>query len=127
MKMSTDANANIDNVDVEYPGTAVLRLNNVRARVATLSEQDLSGEWEDVRRKILWAGGLRDLPRAIPGEGYTGHAFNDYNHVDLTTMNDDISDNENGGEVRTYVKRLFPWRSVSVHDDTCTHSSIYAI
>ncbi len=67
MNMSTNASSNT-NVDVEYPGTAVERLNNVRARVATLTKEDLSGDWEDVRRKILWAGGLRDLPDAIPGK-----------------------------------------------------------
>jgi hypothetical protein len=86
-------------VDSEYPGTAVERLNNVRARVKTLSEKDLSGDWEDARRKILWAGGLRDLPEAVPGKGYTGHSFNDYNHVDLTTMSDNTSNNLNDGEV----------------------------
>lgn len=101
LNMSTDAstsNAN-SNVDPLYPGTAVKRLNAVRARVATLSQNDLNGEWEDVRRKLLWAGGLRDLPDAAPGKGYTGHSFNDYNHVDLTTMNDQNSDNLNDGEV----------------------------
>jgi len=87
-------------VDESYPGTAVQRLHNVRARVSTLSEEDLSGPWEDVRRKILWAGGLKDLPNAIPGQGYTGHSFNDYNHVDLTTMNDQVSNNENDGQVK---------------------------
>lgn len=87
-------------VDTNYPGTAVERLENVRARVATLSEEDLSGDWEDVRRKLLWAGGLKDLPDAIPGQGYTGHSFNDYNHVDLTTMTDGTSDNRNNGEVK---------------------------
>ena len=88
--------------DSEYPGTAVERLNSVRSRVATLSEQDLSGDWSDVRRKVLWAGGLRDLPDAVPGQGYTGHSFNDYNHVDLTTMADNTSDNLNDGEVSIY-------------------------
>ena len=33
-------------------------------------------------------------------QGYTGHAFNDYNHVDLTTMNDDNAFNENDGSVK---------------------------
>lgn len=93
---STTSNVN---VDAEYPGTAVERLNSVRERVATLSKEDLSGDWKDVRRKILWAGGLKDLPDAIPGKGYTGHSFNDYNHVDLTAMNDQNSDNLNNGEV----------------------------
>ena len=55
-------------IDAEYPGTAVLRLRNVRERVASLSNEDLSGEWKDVRRKILWAGGLKDMPTAIPGQ-----------------------------------------------------------
>jgi len=87
-------------VDTKYPGTAVQRLNNVIARVKTLSEVDLNGDWEDVRRRILWAGGLKDLPNARPGQGYTGHSFNDYNHVDLTTMNDQVSDNENDGQVK---------------------------
>uniref|UniRef100_A0A7S2R374 Uncharacterized protein n=1 Tax=Eucampia antarctica TaxID=49252 RepID=A0A7S2R374_9STRA len=86
--------------DKEYPGTSIVRLNNVRARLATLTMEDLSGDWTDVRRKILWAGGLKDLPDAIPGQGYTGHSFNDYNHVDLTTMNGGVSDNENDGAVK---------------------------
>lgn len=86
--------------DKEYPGTAVDRMMAVRARVATLSAEDLNGPWDEVRRKLLWAGGLRDLPDARPGQGYTGHAFNDYNHVDLTCMADKVSDNQNDGSVR---------------------------
>lgn len=102
MKMSngTCLDDYTDAVDEEYPGTAVLRMMSVRARVATLSESDLSGDWENVRQKILWAGGLQDLPSHIPGQGYTGHSFNDYNHVDLTTMRDNASDNENDGKVK---------------------------
>jgi hypothetical protein len=86
--------------DEEYPGTAVQRLLAVRERVATLTKEDLNGNWEDVRRKILWAGGLRDLPNAVPGQGYTGHSFNDYNHVDLTTMLDKVANNKNDGSVK---------------------------
>jgi hypothetical protein len=86
--------------DPIYPGTSVRRLNSVHDRIATLvSDGSLFGRWEDVRRRLLWAGGLRDLPDARPGMGYTGHSFNDYNHVDLTTMNDDVSDNLNDGSV----------------------------
>jgi hypothetical protein len=33
-------------------------------------------------------------------QGYTGHSFNDYNHVDLTTMLTEVSDNENDGAVK---------------------------
>mmetsp|Transcript_34658 Transcript_34658/g.136591 ORF Transcript_34658/g.136591 Transcript_34658/m.136591 type:complete len:256 (-) Transcript_34658:1629-2396(-) len=86
-------------VDEEYPGTATVRLRSVHERIEQLSQQDLSGSWDEVRRKLLWAGGLRDLPDARPGAGYTGHSFNDYNHCDLTTMRDDEADNENEGRV----------------------------
>ncbi len=86
--------------DPEYPGTSVRRMRSVRERVAILaSDGTLDGPWESVRRRLLWAGGLRDLPDASPGMGYTGHSFNDYNHVDLTTMNDGASDNLNDGSV----------------------------
>ncbi|CAK0827606.1 unnamed protein product [Prorocentrum cordatum] len=86
-------------VDPEYPGTAVQRLRNIQDRVRSLSRGDLDGDWEEVRRKLLWAGGLRDLPDAQPGRGYTGHAFNDHNHCDLTAMLGDVSHNENDGSV----------------------------
>jgi hypothetical protein len=88
-------------VDLQYPGTAVERMMAVRGRVREVYEKgDFDQKWEDVRRKLLWAGGLRDLPNAIPGQGYTGHSFNDYNHVDLTTMLDQVSDSENDGAVK---------------------------
>jgi len=88
--------------DSEYPGTAFERLTSVHDRVAQLVEEDqLNGtRWEDVRRKLLWAGGLRDLPDAAPGYGYTGHAFDDFNHVDLTCMLDQVADSENDGQVQ---------------------------
>jgi hypothetical protein len=88
--------------DPLYPGTAVTRMMNVRARVEDAVQrgyfQNLA--WPDVRRQILWAGGLRDFPDAIPGQGYTGHSFNDFNHVDLTCMNDGVSENENDGAIK---------------------------
>ena len=88
-------------VDPDYPGTAVERMMSARARVQQVAaEQLFNGDWDNVRRQILWAGGLRDLPNAVPGQGYTGHAFNDYNHVDLTCMMDQVSDNENDGAIR---------------------------
>jgi hypothetical protein len=74
--------------DEQYPGTAVERMMNARERVRQLAETgELSGQpWDDVRRQILWAGGLKDLTNVRPGQGYTGHSFNDFNHVDLTCM-----------------------------------------
>lgn len=89
-----------DEVDPVYPGTAVARMRNARARVVQLEEDgSLRGghSWEHVRRRLLWAGGLRDLPDAVPGQGYTGHSFNDYNHVDLTCIRDNDADNEHDG------------------------------
>lgn len=43
-------------LDPEYPGTAVQRLHSVHERVKSLSDEDLSGDWSAVRRKLLWAG-----------------------------------------------------------------------
>jgi hypothetical protein len=94
---STELNMTID---PQYPGTAVERMLAARARVKELAATDaFSKEWEDVRRSILWCGGLRDLPNARPGQGYTGHSFNDFNHVDLTAIRDSESDNQNEGRV----------------------------
>jgi hypothetical protein len=73
---------------------------NVRDRVSQLTTDDLNGLLENARRKILWAGGLKDLPNDVPDQGYTGHLFNDFNHVDLTCMLDQVAENENNGEVK---------------------------
>ena len=86
-------------VDSEYPGTAVQRMLNIRERAKSLKPEQLNTNWEDARRSILWAGGLRDLNSAVPGQGYTGHSFNDFNHCDLTAMAGDVSHNENQGKV----------------------------
>ncbi|KAL7581611.1 hypothetical protein ACA910_022166 [Epithemia clementina (nom. ined.)] len=88
--------------DPMYPGTAVQRMMAARERVRQLEEEKklVNAPWEEIRRHILWAGGLKDLPDAIPGQGYTGHSFNDFNHVDLTCMVDQMSDNENDGSVK---------------------------
>lgn len=74
--------------DGQYPGTAVERMMNVRERVRQLAETgELNGQpWDEIRRHVLWAGGLQDLTNVRPGKGYTGHSFNDFNHVDLTCM-----------------------------------------
>lgn len=92
--------------DPEYPGTAVERMLNIRKRVKELAKgDDLNEKWDDVRRKILWAGGLKDLPDAAPGQGYTGHSFNDFNHVDLTAMMP--VDNQNSGEIQGIARGNF--------------------
>jgi len=85
--------------DSAYPGTATSRMLEGRARAASLSEDELSGDWESVRGKLLWAAGLKDLRDVPPGRGNTAHCFNDFNHVDATTMRMEDADNENGGRV----------------------------
>ena len=91
-------------------GTATKRLKSVHERLKTLKPKDLNDEWSEVRRKLLWAGGLKDLTNVRPGMGYTGHAFNDWNHCDLTTMNDGVSHNENEDKVKGihYSNQLGP-------------------
>eukprot|EP00308_Calcidiscus_leptoporus_P013266 CAMPEP_0119375860 /NCGR_PEP_ID=MMETSP1334-20130426/36965_1 /TAXON_ID=127549 /ORGANISM="Calcidiscus leptoporus, Strain RCC1130" /LENGTH=210 /DNA_ID=CAMNT_0007394265 /DNA_START=57 /DNA_END=689 /DNA_ORIENTATION=+ len=86
--------------DQQYPGTAVARMLAARERVGSLSHVDLSGDWEQTRRKLLWAAGLKDLVNARPGMGYTGHAFNDANHCDATCMLGEVSHNLNDGSER---------------------------
>jgi hypothetical protein len=89
----------VPEVDPLYPGTAVSRMLQIRNRVQSLTYEQLNGNWDDVRRNLLWAGGLRDLLNAAPGQGYTGHCFNDFNHCDLTAMTDTVSHAEHGGQV----------------------------
>eukprot|EP00613_Pedinella_sp_CCMP2098_P005502 CAMPEP_0171601666 /NCGR_PEP_ID=MMETSP0990-20121206/5023_1 /TAXON_ID=483369 /ORGANISM="non described non described, Strain CCMP2098" /LENGTH=219 /DNA_ID=CAMNT_0012163795 /DNA_START=118 /DNA_END=777 /DNA_ORIENTATION=- len=94
--LSVGADGGVGPVDAEYPGTAVERMLSIRERARAAK---LTGDWETVRRQILFAGGLKDLPDAAPGQGYTGHSFNDWNHCDLTAMAGSESSNENRGKV----------------------------
>jgi hypothetical protein len=71
-----------------------------RERARSLSPAELNSDWPAVRRRILWAAGLRDLTDVAPGAGYSGHAFNDDNHCDATCMLDDVSHNLNEGPER---------------------------
>lgn len=86
-------------VDAKYPGTAVGRLTNVLERVKSLGDADLSADWNSVRAKLLWAGGLKE-------DRSTSHAFNDDNHCDLTTMRGAVSHESNAsGAVAGISKR----------------------
>ncbi|EOD09060.1 hypothetical protein EMIHUDRAFT_452954 [Emiliania huxleyi CCMP1516] len=89
-------------VDPEYPGTAIGRMRASVERAKSLTADELSVEWEDARKRhlLLWAAGLRDLTDVPPGQGYTGHAFNDYNHCDATCMLGDVAHNLNDGQDR---------------------------
>lgn len=89
-------------LDIEYPGTSTLRLLEVLKRVRQLdSSKDLSGNWsENVRKQLLWAGGLKDI------QNLTGHAFNDDNHCDLATMVGAVQGESNrNGERGTQIQR----------------------
>lgn len=54
-------NNNIEVYDEKYPGTAVVRLNNVHKRVRSLTKEQLNDDWINVRKHLLWAGGLKGL------------------------------------------------------------------
>ena len=99
LSVAASASSSDITMDPEYPGTAVARMLNIRERVVGLKPSQLNGDWEEVRRNVLWAGGLKDLQSAVPGEGYTGHSFNDYNHCDLCAMAGEEAHNENEGRV----------------------------
>lgn len=96
---STASHEQQPEVDPQYPGTAVTRMRAARERAASLSTEQLSQPWAEVRRRLLWAAGLKDDEVSRPGQGYTGHAFNDYNHCDATTMSIATAHNENEGRV----------------------------
>ena len=100
---SSSNDESFGSTDNEYPGTAVQRLNSVHDRIKGLSQEQLNDVWENVRKTLLWAGGLKDLPN-------TSHGFNDYNHCDLTTMLGDVISNENGGQLSAidYHNQLGP-------------------
>lgn len=90
-------------IDSQYPGTAVGRMLAARARASSLSTRDLSDKWPEVRRKILWAAGLKDI--TTTKVGYTGHSFNDWNHVDATCMLGSVIHEENDGRVEGIAQR----------------------
>jgi len=82
--------------DPAYPGTAVHRLSSVLKRVKELPSLD--GRWEDVRRMLLAAGGLKE-------DHSTSHAFNDDNHCDLTTMIEKVSFKDNSDGTVAQISR----------------------
>merc|ERR1712216_418517 len=100
--------------DSEYPGTADGRLETCKNRAKSLTSNELSQDWEAiVRPKLLWAAGLRDLTNVAPGKGNTGHCFNDFNHVDATTMLMQTADNE-----RRVGERHSGWESTGRGDSS---------
>lgn len=101
-------------VDAEYPGTAVARMLHARERARSLTPQNLSVSWPDTRKQILWAAGLKDLQNVPPGRGYTGHSFNDWNHVDATCMIPINFNNENNGRVAGIEAKNFLGGGIAV-------------
>jgi len=82
--------------DPAYPGTAVQRLSSVLKRVQAIDTLD--GAWDDVRRRLLAAGGLKE-------DRSTGHAFNDDNHCDLTTMQTEVAFESNSNGAVSMISR----------------------
>lgn len=82
--------------DPMYPGTAVSRLRSVLQRVRATETFD--GPWDDVRRRLLAAGGLKE-------DYSTSHAFNDDNHCDLTTMIGSVSHQHNADGAISGISR----------------------
>lgn len=76
-----------------YPGTSISRMIAIQTRVKSLTKEQLSGSWNEVRKTLLRSGGLRDLP-------ITRHSFNDYNHCDLVAINTNMYDKKNEGRVK---------------------------
>lgn len=83
-----------EEIDEEYPGTAVKRMKNIQERTRSMIFGQLNGNWAMIRQNLLWAEGLKDSKGLLTcnEKGYTGYSFNDFNHCDLTAMRDD---NEN--------------------------------
>lgn len=75
----------------DCPGTATDRVDAIRSRVAQV---DLSGRWDDVREELVQSCGL------AVGD-FTGHCFNDFNHVDCCAM-------KQGAVHRTNSESLVP-------------------
>lgn len=88
-------------MNANLPGTAVERLFAARYRASSLDGK-LTGDWTDIRKKLLWAAGLADIPAGR--EGATSHCFGDFNHVSATTMAGHVQDNEHDGEVKHMAK-----------------------
>ncbi|GMH60294.1 hypothetical protein TrVE_jg9583 [Triparma verrucosa] len=107
-------------LDPIYPGTAITRMQNSRARVTSLTSLDLSSDWSTITRpKILWAAGLKDLRTSRPGEGYTGHSFNDWNHVDATCMLPDVQTETNSdGSVKGISRSNNLHAGIKIASDT---------
>ena len=89
-------------IDSKYGGTACHRLASVLERVKGLSNDLIQNKpWKEIRSTLLWCGGLKE-------DRSTGHAFNDSNHCDLTTMMGTVQDNSNAdGQVAGISRRNF--------------------
>jgi hypothetical protein len=84
------------NAEDEYSGTAVERMNNIHKNIISLTDKELSVDWDIVRVNLLKAGGMRDLKYGI---GNDSHCFTDFNHCDLTPIKKTQLYEENNGRV----------------------------
>lgn len=88
--------------DTRYPSTAVARLAAILSRLhSTDNDALVNKDWEEIRKKLLWIGGLDYTTE-------TSHAFNDDNHCDLTPMMASIKNESNAkGEIAEISSRNF--------------------
>lgn len=77
---------------IQYPGTSTKRLKTIHKNINLLTINDLRDTWDNIRPKLLKAGGLKDIDE-------TSHIFNDFNHCDLTPMKRNSFENQNKGKV----------------------------
>ena len=91
-----------------YPGAATARME---ASVGLVEQLDASllksgTAYETIRLELLKACGLQDRQRVR--EGYTGHCFADFNHVDCCTMLGSEAHNKNEGSPFTHAPARCP-------------------
>ena len=77
---------------IHYEGTSEKRLKTIHKNLKSIPEKSLIDRWENIRIKLLNAGGLKILPE-------TQHIFNDFNHCDLTPMKKSTFENKNNDKV----------------------------
>jgi len=78
-----------------YPGTSEERRNIIINNIKNMDNSEFENikYWEELRKKLVKAGGLKD-------DNYdTMHIFSDFNHCDLTPIKKSYYCNENNGQV----------------------------
>lgn len=113
MQVTKSPNKNDDNnANMDVDEDSVSKSDNTSYIPTNKHSQKLSSlPWHEVRKLLLWAGGLKDYPNpniVPPGQGYTGHTFNDDNHCDLCAMASEVQEERNqDGRVKNISRSNF--------------------